>query len=340
MNKFTGSTPAQILLGSSLDTRTPIMTQTEFGKTRRVGVEIEFGNLPLHQAADLVVDVFGGQKKEEKPNVWSVTNTKVGDFVVELDADFLHREKPPLGASSDVIDRVKDEAYRIVGQVSASIVPVEIVAPPIPFDELSDLNILIENLRRAGGEGTGASALKGYGLHLNPEVAETKSPYLTRVLKAFLLLESSLWQDMSVDWTRRLSPFIDRFPEEYARKVIDPGYEPSLEQLIGDYLEFNPTRNRDLDLLPLFMDIAPDQIEGRVDTKLVKARPTFHYRLPDCQLDDASWNIDVEWRRWLCVEAAAADNDFLDEMGMAYVRASDADGVQSWPQQIERKLRQ
>ncbi|OBX33760.1 putative amidoligase enzyme [Halomonas elongata] len=40
--------------------------------------------------------------------------------------------------------------------------------------------------------------------------------------------------------------------------MLDPDYQPDLRTLIDDYLEYNPTRNRELDLLPLFAYLDPE----------------------------------------------------------------------------------
>ncbi|MEC9104016.1 MAG: amidoligase family protein, partial [Pseudomonadota bacterium] len=41
------------------------------------------------------------------------------------------------------------------------------------------------------------------------------------------------------------------------------------------------------------------------------ARPAFHFRLPDCRIDEADWSLRGEWLRWLLVEEIAADEALL-----------------------------
>lgn len=50
------------------------------------------------------------------------------------------------------------------------------------------------------------------------------------------------------DMARRLTPYIDPFDKEYIERILDPAYVPTMRQLIDDYLDYNPTRNRALDL--------------------------------------------------------------------------------------------
>ena len=58
---------------------------------------------------------------------------------------------------------------------------------------------------------------------------------------------------MAPDSTRAPLGFADPFPIEYARLLAAPDYWPDIPSLIDDYLAFNPTRNRDLDMLPLLL---------------------------------------------------------------------------------------
>jgi hypothetical protein len=87
-----------------------------------------------------------------------------------------------------------------------------------------------------------------------------------------------------INLTRRITSYIDPFPIEYVRKVIAPAYRPDLGTLIDDYLEHNPTRNRALDLLPLFLHLDEERVRAITDDPLIKPRPTFP--LPPAQLRD------------------------------------------------------
>ena len=90
--------------------------------------------------------------------------------------------------------------------------------------------------------------------------------------------------------------------------MLDPSYAPDEDALIGDYLEANPTRNRALDMLPVLATLQEERVLAAAkESENVKARPTFHYRLPNCLIDDRSWSFGVEWNRWVEVERLAAD---------------------------------
>ena len=104
----------------------------------------------------------------------------------------------------------------------------------------------------------------------------------------------------------------------YARKVVDPSYWPTLDTLIDDYLADNPTRNRALDLLPLFAFVDEARVRRAVQDPLVKARPTFHYRLPNSEIHRPDWDFAGAWNDWLQVERLAADDARLAACCAAY----------------------
>ena len=93
-----------------------------------------------------------------------------------------------------------------------------------------------------------------------------------------------------------------------------------LERLIDDYLRHNPTRNRALDLLPVLAHLDRDRVLSQAEGKhLVKPRPAFHYRLPNCMVDEADWTLASEWNRWVMVERLAGDPERLGRMSRRYL---------------------
>lgn len=294
----------------------PPFTETDQGETRRVGVEIEFAGLDVGAAAHLTQDVFGGAAVEESPHRVKLEDTEFGTFIIELDTQLVHKDqKAGQEADKPVLSDDVDAAMRdALGKAVTGIVPVEIVTPPIPWSELGRLSTLADALRQAGAKGTGDNVLYAFGLHLNPELSALDAETVTRHLRAYFVLADWLRAEISIDTTRRLMPHADPFPKDYMVKVLDPDYCPDQSRLIADYLDRNPTRNRELDMLPLFRHLDEDAVVTRLDDALIKARPTFHYRLPDCALADPGWTPVVEWNRWVKVEELAADGDRLREL--------------------------
>ncbi len=55
------------------------------GLARRVGVELEFGELDPQPAAQLIANRFGGTQVEIDPHRFAVRGARIGDFSIELD---------------------------------------------------------------------------------------------------------------------------------------------------------------------------------------------------------------------------------------------------------------
>ncbi|MCE8019416.1 amidoligase family protein [Halomonas sp. MCCC 1A11036] len=300
------------------------------GRTRRVGVEIEFAGLPPQQTGELVRDLFGGDLQLISPHRLRVEATRWGDFVIELDTQYAHpdtRLLQEIPRHDTEWERQRhqmrldfhNKTRELIGDVVTGLVPTEIVCPPVPWNELSELDKLFAALNAHGAKGTDASLLYGFGLHLNPEAASLEPDAILRQLRAFLLMAAWLRKEIDVDITREVLPHANPFPKHYILHVLDPDYAPDLDTLIADYVSFNPTRNRELDLYPLLAYLRPDYPNELFRNDLIKPRPTFHYRLPNAQLSQRGWGAVVEWNRWVAVERLAADRKELLERAGRYV---------------------
>ena len=292
---------------------TPPQPNTESGEPRRVGVEIEFANVAGAKASDLAARCFDGAVEQVDVHRFRIAGTQWGDFEVELDTQYVHRdddeaEPKPVG------DRVRE----LLGDAAALVVPYEIVCPPVPWTRLDALSPLFEGLRNLGAEGTEDSPIYGFGLHLNVEVAEQGIDHILRQFRAYLLMSDWLRAHIEIDVTRRLLPHASQFPEAYVLAVTAPDYRPDLTGFIEDYAAANPSRNRELDLYPLLRHLAPETFDELVDDPLIKARPAWHYRLPNASISDPDWDAIVEWNRWVEVERLAADAPRLEAMAEAY----------------------
>lgn len=139
-----------------------------------------------------------------------------------------------------------------------------------------------------------------------------------------------------MDFTRRLTTFINPFPSAYYQLILSSDYRPDLNQFIRDYHLHNPDRNRPLDLYPVLAFIAPSEVNQLKDLGNVKPRPTFHYRLPNSLIDDPNWSIGVEWNRWYEVERLASEPALIRDLGREYLRMQALPGFEKeWMNQIE-----
>ncbi len=314
----------------------PPVLRTHQGRVRRVGVELEFIGMELTDAVTLLKACYGGESKIISEYEVTLHESCFGTFRIEYDSKYLKQTHKQSQAEAD--SRVNKWLKSSVGfdniRVGASghavlerglmesflrsVSPLEIVAPPIALTELYSLNVMVRALRRGGAKGGRNQPLRALGLHFNVEVESDCISCILPVFKAFLCLYDWLVQSEEVELLRKLSPYVQPFPLDYVRMVVDPRYNPPIDLFIDDYLDFNPTRNRPLDLLPLFMAVFPERIESRIDSSLISARPAFHYRLPNSDIDSPDWSLTMSWNRWVMVEMLANNTQYLDETCRAY----------------------
>lgn len=265
---------------------------------RRVGIEVEFGGLNAREATCVIQDLLGGEIVETDAHRYDVKDTDLGDIRIELDSKYVH--------SSEKASALEKKVRRFAGDVSGPVVPTELITEPLPVSSIARVDHLLDNLAQAGAVGTEQPHL-ACGVHLNIEWTETGVGSIMRVLQAYLLMAPALRADIEPDTTRTLLPFIGRFPRDYQAKVLDLDYDPDFRQFVADYCLANPSKNRELDLLPLLASIDEKAVEHALGEKPTAIRPTFHYRLPNSLIGVADWSIAREWERWLRVEALAAD---------------------------------
>ncbi|MBO0345484.1 amidoligase family protein [Roseibium limicola] len=310
---------------------TPPHSHTTGGELRRVGVELEFAAVSARASANVVQTLFGGNVRELDPHRFEVVDTEFGDFTCELDSQYVHDNPKDANADpSELKYRLRRSLQELFGDVSSLLVPCEVVCPPIVTTDLPKLAGLVSGLEEAGASGTRENVLYAFGAQFNPEIIEPTGDHIASVLKAYVLLSAWLRKIVDVDPTRRLTSFADPFPPSYQRKIVAPDYWPGLDDLMDMHLKENPTRNRELDMLPLFAHLDEKKVAARVNDPLIKARPTFHYRLPDARLGDPAWSLALEWNRWLMVERLANDRDKLNAMAEDFLRLDAAAKPKPW----------
>lgn len=295
----------------------PPNTDTAEGNQRRLGVELEFSGVDIETTSAIVEAEFGGCIEMMSEFEHRVHDTSLGDFNVELDFEYLKaagREEEPVDRDS-LLDHVPQW---IVAELARLVVPVEVVSPPIAMDRIACLDAVVVKLRDAGALGTRQSPVYAFGMHLNPEMPALGADTIAGYLRAFLCLYEWLLRKSEVDWSRRVTPYINPFPADYVRRVIAPDYAPTLTGLMDDYLESNADRNRALDMLPLFAHLDEPRVRAAIDDPRIKPRPTLHYRLANCDIDLSGWGIDTAWRHWLEVERLAHDRERLAAVAVAY----------------------
>lgn len=300
--------------------RRPPVWKTATGRCRRVGVELEFAGLDVASVGAILEELFAGELEIVSDYECRVCTAELGEFKVVLDFEYLcalGRSQPDRAQQWPLLEQIPESVVRGLAE---RIVPVEVVAPPLAITQLHHLEPMIETLRLAGAKGTRHSAHYAFGVHLNPELPQLTPQRIHAYIAAFVCLQDWLRLEHGVDWSRRFGPHISEYTAEFTRKIIAPGYAPDMSRLIDDYLALDADRNRALDLLPLFAHIDGARVRAAVNDPRVKARPTLHYRLPNCQIDEDGWSLRQAWEKWLYVEMLASQPDDLRSLCDAYHR--------------------
>jgi len=245
----------------------PVLEQSE-GKQRRIGVEIELAGIEPELLCNSISSLYGGEIKQHTALEYLVTDTKMGDFVVELDTSYLKALAEKYKEQNIDNTFVNALPMELITKAAEQIVPWEVVTPPMPISKLNTLTLLLKQLRESGALGTRHALHFAFGVHLNPELPRLDVTTVLSYLRAYFCL---------YDWI----------------------------------VMHDPTRNRSLDMLPLFAYLDKDRVNGAIKDPRIKARPTFHYRLPNCDIDNPEWNIDLPWFLWLHVEKLAAQPQLL-----------------------------
>ncbi|SMO50973.1 amidoligase family protein [Gracilimonas mengyeensis] len=301
----------------------PPQQKNQDGNERSVGFEFEFTGVEIKDAANMISELYGGKVSQLSGYEYKVSDTRFGDFSLELDASlFLNKKYEKALKSIGInIDKLKnkDKLEDTLRDMASTVVPFEIITPPIPLPKLLHLNELVDKLREWKAKGTGSSFFYAFGLHLNPEVPELTADSILRHLQAYVMLDGWIRKDAKIDLSRKITPYINEYEIDYIRHILQPDYQPDLQTLIVDYFEFKNSRNRPLDLLPVFMFMDEEITSSLLEEELTSARPTFHYRLPNCNIQDEEWSLAEEWNRWVLVERLAKDRKALNQYARAFL---------------------
>ena len=304
----------------------PLAFSAQSGETRKVGFELEFGNLAIADTAAALQQKLGGTLEEINPFRVKLHDSAAGEVKIERDTEWLtstkHRDflaKLDIDLEPDRdTDTLLREIEAQVDRLSSVLIPCEVVTAPLAYADFTHVDEIVAVLNDLDARGTQDSLAYAFGLHLNPSLPEIEAQTLVAVTQAFLLLTDWIQEDAGVDFSRRvLTSYIDPFPDDYVDLVLAEDYRPSLQQFCDDYLRCNPTRNRALDLLPILCEYDQQRVRDGVneDEKgLLSARPAFHYRLPDCRLGDDGWSVAAEWNRWWRIEKLAVENELRREL--------------------------
>lgn len=299
--------------------------ETARGTPRYVGVEIEFGGLTETVVADTIASECGGTIGEREGKGLVVRDSELGDVEIYLDSAYLSKPET----------RFEENLH----ELARTVVPIEIVTSPILPEKIEALDDALRALRDRGATGTASGITAGFGVHFNPEIVSDELPDILPVLSTFAFCEDTLRRDMGLDLSRRVLPFVDPYPRTLLDGLAAGGLH-GVGSLIDLYLERAGSRNHGLDMLCLFAHLDEDRVAARMDLSSISSRPTFHYRLPDCRIDEDRWSLALEWNRWVRIEELAEDAGLLRELGREWKlhRASYTTMRSDWTRRVADRV--
>lgn len=318
-----------------------VPAQSFLNEERRIGFELEFLGVDLEKIANLIQSCYGGKVHRVHKNHIEIDTPEWGAFNVKVDVSLMQKlaEASKANRKQERGD-VEGLAEQVLAPILTSYMPNEIVTPPVPMSEIGKLEELVVRLRKNKAEGTNAAWFYAFGLHINPEVPSLETSSILAYMQSFILLYDWLAEEVNINVTRKLTPYVNGFGQVYAKLILQPDYTPGQNSFIDDYLEHNPSRNRALDLLPLLAYIDEARVQAVVQSDLVKKRPTYHYRMPNCLVDDPEWSLDLEWQRWCVVESLAWDNARRERMAAEYLECQGVGEIvaPTWPKRLQKYL--
>ena len=300
------------------------LEQNSAGEPRHTGFEFEYTNVKIPIVIAALQRQYGGKVEMINPYHYKLNDTKYGTFKVMIDFQFLVNSELKKWIQKIGLDEMLDEETielieKFIATAGESVVPYELTTPPIPHNALYEAQKVKELLRELGAKGTKASPIYAFGMHINPEVRAVDVSTLLSDLRAFFILYEYVVEWLKPDLTRRITPYINPFDREYRLLVLTEEYNPTLEEFIDDYLKYNPTRNRALDLLPLLTWIDEERVRNMLPDEKIGKRPTYHYRLPDSRVDEEEWCVCDAWNSWVLVERLSLDEEARKNLSLIVI---------------------
>lgn len=305
----------------------PPVLHNEHGNLRTAGFELEFANVDIEKSIKIIQELYGGEVRKQHRFSQEVINTSLGNFTIKIDLKLLNEKsyQKPLNKFNINLKEVhlgksdlENEVENILESIASTVIPYEITTPPVYITEIHQFDKLRLALHQHHAEDTKSFPTNAFATHINVEVPSTNPATLLNYLRAFLLLYPWLIEKCEIDLARRMTAFINPFPAKYVEMALNSGYQPDLDTLIDDYHQYNPDRNRPLDLYPLFAALRKEKVDSYADIGNVKARLTFHYRLPNSMISKPDWSLATEWNYWILIEELAHDTSKIEQMSHDY----------------------
>ena len=197
----------------------PDIMNTCDGSERKVGVEVELSGLGYEELVSLCARLLNGKSKQVSRYV-SEIQTDQGAYTIELDSDPIKDLDLQDSRLPESVRELGGHAMSVIDAAAEKIVPLEIVSPPLPFGQLERMESLCDELRKAGALGSQEAIYYAFGLQLNPELPDLKADTIVRYLRAFAALYEWLKERHQIDFSRKLTSYIEPWSSGYIDLLI------------------------------------------------------------------------------------------------------------------------
>ena len=271
------------------------------GEQAAVGVELEFTRLGARAAGDALRRSLGGVLEIEDRHAVHLRGSEIGDLSIEIDLRHAH----PHRDSTGVWPRLGPRGAAVLGTLASPFAPREIIFPPRPPQRLGDIDRAVEILRRAGARGDGSATFDTLGLHFNIAAHRLDVATIRRTTLTFARRDAAMRARIAGDDPQLMARLAPPYPRRYVDRLRSADAGQSIAEFTDDYLAFNPTRRRALDLLPLLLHLDAPRIRAALPREKIAARPVYHWRLPVARVERPGWTVLDDWNDWIELDAAA-----------------------------------
>ncbi|MFW5825217.1 MAG: amidoligase family protein, partial [Marinobacter sp.] len=197
-------------------------------RCRMPDVEIEISGLGYEELVALSADLLKGSASNAGRYV-SRIDTPLGEFTVELDSDPIKELNLQDEGVPESLRELGGHAMDVIDYAAERLVPLEVVTPPIAFDQLETIEEFCDRLHEAGALGSREAILYAFGLQLNPDLPALDADTLRRYLQTFAALYDWLKSRHQLDFSRKLTPYIEPWSSRYVDRLVAAGYGPDVE---------------------------------------------------------------------------------------------------------------
>lgn len=205
----------------------------------RLGIEVEFKGLSPRESAEKVRAVLGGkiEQREERLKTSIKSYDASGQPIYN---ELIIHEFEVVGSKiGDILLKPETNQIDDVHTLDNKDQVVELVTAPIRYPEVQKLDLALQELKKAGAQGTDAQT--PVSTQVNVEMFEgkrgkVKVSEILDIMRAYLRPEHSEQIENHIEVPDIRKPYIAEYSPGFMRKLLDPTYNPSEREFYDDFV--------------------------------------------------------------------------------------------------------